>query len=222
MRFKLSESNNYRRVKHALFGNPASKIRTFAILSVENPLGWKNATDEEILQRYQQWLANPKQYNRDARKAAKVELVQDAIRQLGDKTVRYGGFNYANIRGSYGSVEHSMIVFNVEKDDAEEIARNYGQESFFFGKVYDDHVHIAYYETSNACKTYKLIEVTDKVSLEDSEDFFSQYGFKFRINLAQFGDEVTPIRNEGEFEESLDTHRTFMSRAMHRRRAYKE
>ena len=37
-------SNKYRRLKRALFGDPSGKIRTFAIISTENPLGFKDST----------------------------------------------------------------------------------------------------------------------------------------------------------------------------------
>ena len=37
-----------------------------------------------------------------------------------------------------------------------------------------------------------------------------------------FGDNVTPIENQGEFEESFNPDRTFMSRALHRHNAYKK
>lgn len=218
----LNESNNFRRVKQSLWGDPTGKIRTFAIVSPESPLAWENATDEEIIERYRKWLNNPKEYNLRASKGLKANLIQQAIMRNGDTAVRYSGCNFAKIKGKYGNVEHSLMIFNITKADVETIARDYGQESFFFANVYPNHSHIAYYKTTNVCKTYKLVEVTDVVTEEDGNDFFSKYGFKFRINLNEFGDDVLPIENNGEFEESLNETRTFMSRAMHRREAYKK
>ena len=214
---KLNESNNYRRVQQSLWGDPTGKIRTFAIVSPENPLAWKNATDEEIIARYKKWLDNPKEYNLKSSKELKADLIQKSVERNGDKAVRYSGCNFAKIKGKYGSIERSLMIFNVTKEDVETFARSYGQESFFFANVYPDHAHIAYYETTNVCKTYKLKEVTDIVTKEDGDDFFSKYGFKFRINMTIFGDDITPIQNNGEFEESFNEHSTFMSRAMHRR-----
>ena len=39
------ESERFKKVKRSLFGDPTGKIKTFAIVSPENPLGWKNADD---------------------------------------------------------------------------------------------------------------------------------------------------------------------------------
>ncbi len=198
------------------------KIRTFAIISPENPLAWENATDEEIIERYRKWLNNPKEYNIQASKGLKADLVQQAITRNGDTAVRYSGCNFAKIKGKYGKIEHSLMIFNITKADAEIIARNYGQESFFFANVYSDHTHIAYYLTTNVCKTYKLVEVSDVVTKKDGDDFFSKYGFKFKINMREFGDNVTHVTNDGEFEESFNEQRTFMSRALHRRESHRE
>ena len=52
----------------------------------------------------------------------------------------------------------SYIIFNISLEDAKEIALSFGQESFFYGEVSSDKSIISYYETSDACKTYKLIE----------------------------------------------------------------
>ena len=57
-------SNRYRRVKRALFGDPSGKIKTFAIISPENPLGLENTTDEEWREKYKKWKNNPREYNK--------------------------------------------------------------------------------------------------------------------------------------------------------------
>ena len=125
-----------------------------------------------------------------------------------------------------GNYENSFLIFNIPIADAKAIARGYGQLSFWWGKVNTTEnkpSSIAYYETNNACITYKLVEVSDTiVSMQDAEDMFSKYGYKFRIALSYFGDDVEEPVNAGEFEESLKDSGTFLSRATHRRRAYRK
>ena len=225
----LSEnSNKYRRVKRALFGDPTGKIKTFAIIVAENPLGWKDSTEEEFKQQYAKWTQVPQKYNKEKLdKITSTELLHK-IETNGDTIMKYGGYNYVQIKGKFdNNYEKSFIIFNIPLVDAKAIARGYGQLSFWWGKVSnneDEPSSIGYYETNNACVTYKLIEVSNTiVSMEDAEDMFSKYGFKFKINLNYFGDDVKEPSNAKEFEESLEEeHSTFMSRAIHRRRAYKQ
>lgn len=215
----LENSNRYRRVKRALFGDSTGKIKTFAIISAMNPLGFKNATDEEAREKFRQWSSNKNKYNKNAK-----DEMRRIIQKNGDTAMRMGHFDYVDIYGKYNNAERSFFIFNIPFIDAESLAKAYGQESFFYGKILDGKTQIAYYKTEDACKTYHRVGITDTVSLEDrdAEDFFSKYGFNFRINMQAFGDEVADIENEYEFEESFSSERTFMSRAMHRRMAYEK
>lgn len=216
-------SNRFRRLKKALFGDPTGKIRTFAIVSPENPLGFKNSNEEEFKKRFLDYTNNKKLYNEKNLKDLKSELLKDRIKKTGDTALGYGGFDYIPIKGSYESKEHSLMILNLTYEDAQAVARSYGQESFFFAKVSKDPNKepstIAYYRTFNNCKSYKLVEISRTVTDESqAKDFFSKYGLKFRINMQEFGDAVTPIINDGFFEESF-TRPTFVSRGNARRSA---
>ena len=116
----------------------------------------------------------------------------------GNKAMGYGGFDYIKIKGSYGEKETSYLILNLTLDDAKVVARNYGQESFFFANVTRDPNKepstLAYYKAYNQCKSYKLVEITKTITDEfQANDFFSKCGMKFRINMAEFCDAVTPI-----------------------------
>ena len=184
MKVKLiTESNKkFQRMQTAFgWGRPADNVKTFAIISYENPLGWKNSEEEEFIKKYQAWLNNPKKYNADAKTLSKDALknkMLDSIKRKGDETLKYGHFSYVNIEGSYfGQREKSRIIFNLPYIDAQGLARDYGQESFFFAKVVDNNPVIAYYETKDACKTYKLVDISNTISdRTDADDFFSKYG----------------------------------------------
>ena len=215
----LSEnSNNYRRVRNALFGDPKGRIKTFAIISAENPLGWKYSTEEEYQYKYRAWLNNPMEYNRVAREGIKSDVLADKVIKTGDDTLKHGHFNYTEIKGFYGEHEKTLMIYNIPLSDAKIIAGNYGQESFFWGKTSGDKSKIGYYfHTTPSCREYKLLEVSDTITLEDdATEFFSKYGIKFRVNMREFGDDVISPEYEDDFIESMDDSRTFMSRAHYR------
>ena len=212
------ESKGFINTKRALWGDPSGKIKTFAIISPENPYGFFGSDEYKNAQ--SEYENNPSKYNKEKLNQLKKELT-DKARKTGETGLRMGGFNYIPIRGQYKDSEHSLLIFNIPYVDAEGIARDYGQESFFYGEVSTRGSIISYYETSNNCKTYKLIEKSDVVSDEtDAEDYFSKFGVKFRINMRQFGDEVKPIYRYDDFNESMNENRTFLSRARCRKRCY--
>ena len=218
----LKENNRYRRLKRALFGDPSGKIRTFAIISPENPVGVFGEEEWEKIKQTEK--AN---FNQANRKELEQKLSKaKAIKYDGDKAMGYGGFDYIRIKGKYINNEITYMIFNLTLEDAKAIAKCYGQESFFFANVSKDPNKepstIAYYKTTNQCKSYKLVEITKTISDEtDAEDFFSKYGMKFRINMSEFGDAVTPIKNQGMFEESF-TRSTYLLRGNARRSARQE
>ena len=215
-------SNRYRNLNKALFGDKSGKIKTWAIVSPQNPLGWKDSTEQEFVDKYVEWTKDKSRYNAEAKKRLKATQLLHKIEQNGDTSLRYSGAKYVPLYGTYGEAERSYMIFNIPLVDAKSIARNYGQESFFFANVGSDNTKIGYYVTHDACKTYDLVEVSEVVTDEDgAEDFFSKFGRKFRINMREFGDDIPAVINQGEFDESFDESRTFMSRAMHRREAYR-
>lgn len=215
-------SNRYRKLKRSLFGDPSGKIKTFAIISPENPLGWEDSTEEEFKAQFQKWTQDPRKYNAEKLKQMKVTELLHVIQVTGEAALKYGGFNYVPLKGHYGDLEHSFLILNLSLEDAKVIARSYGQISFFFGEVSTQESLIYYYKTSNACVTYKLIEASKTVTYEDeAEDFFSKFGLKFRINMREFGDQVPEIINQKSFEESFDDFRGFTGRAAKRRDAFR-
>lgn len=220
----IENSNRYRRLKKGLFGDPSGKIKTFAIISAENPLGWKNSTEEEFKQRFVQWFDDKKLYNKQSVDRIESTILLHKIEETGNTGLRYGGFVYVPLKGKYGDLEKSYIIFNLTLSDAKTIASDYGQESFFFANVKEDKSTIAYYVTSDGCKTYKLVDVSETISDEtDARDYFSKFGFKFRINMREFGDEIPEITDRAAFEESFDEeNRNFSARALKRRQSMKK
>lgn len=226
-RISLEEnSNKYRRVKKSLFGDPSGKIKTFAIISPENPLNWENSSEDEFKANYAKWVTDKKRYNREALSKMKVSELLHKIQLGGRDTLRYGGFTYVPLKGLYKDSENSFLILNLPLKDARIIARDYGQESFFWGKVSSEKATpstIGYYVASGPECNYVLQEVSNTIyDQADADDYFSKFGLKFRIGLKTFGDIIPEVVDVKAFEESFEESRTFTSRALKRRAAVKK
>ena len=192
MKLTINENPNAR-VKQALFGDISGKIRTFAVLSAENPMGMKNSAKE-------------KNNNTKELKAKLKEM----------------GIQYVPIEGKYGNIEHSFMLFNIARDDAQYLAEWFEQESFFYC-INTSQATLIYYETSEDDPSkYRKVEENNKISNEsDADDFFSRHGdFKFKFDMDYFKESVLrlseSIINEKELELSLQENRTMKSRFIHR------
>lgn len=192
MKLQIYENPNSR-VKQALFGDSSGKIRTFAVLSAENPMGMKNSSAEN---------------NKNT-----TEL-KSKLKEL--------GVQYVPIEGKYGNIEHSFMLFNIAREDAQYLAEWFEQESFFFG-INGSPATLIYYETSESDPSkYRKVEESKNITNEsDADDFFSRHGdFKFKFDLDYFKESVkviaSKIINEDALEKSIQENRTMKSRFIHR------
>lgn len=94
--FALNENSNTR-VKKPLFGDITGKISTFALLTVENPLGKQMSAEE-----------NNK----------RTKMLKSYCKKL--------GIQYIPITGSFGNIEHSFMLINLAQKDAEFLAKKFG------------------------------------------------------------------------------------------------
>ena len=221
---KLDESKRYKKVQRSLYGDPTGKIRTFAIMSPENPVGALGEEDDaNWAENYVKYLPDsykydPKKFEEQGRKA-----IEERIKKTGDTCLRMSGHKYIPMSGIYGKPEHSMMLFNLSLRDAKMLAHDYGQESFFFGNVFSTYSDIAYFKTKNRCHTYELIEVSRTVTDGDIKNkLYSKFGTTFKINMKEFEDEVPEITNVSAFESVLnnDGRCSFLNDAVRRREAY--
>ena len=203
VRYPINANSNTR-VKKALFGDITGKIKTFAILSPENPMGMKISSAE-----------NNK----------RIKQLKQYLKEM--------NIQYIPIEGSYGSIEHSFLLINLALSDAEFLAKKFEQESFFYGKttevdVESDDRHTAstfgYYEISDG-KTYRLLEESNKIeNMQDAEDFFSRHGdYKWSIIMDIFSstyDNLKEITSDSDMDKCLQENRTLHSRMKHRAYAY--
>lgn len=220
----LNEDNKNRRIQNALFGDPSGKIKTFAIISAENPLAWNNADSFEIRQRYALWANDKRSYNNDAHKRMKTTELQYKVERSGDDTLHYGGFTYVRLNGKYGSEERSFLILNLPLVDAKTIAWHYGQESFFWGKVSQDvnkPSKIGYYmiDKRKMDGSYYLADENDKiVDQTQATDYFSKYKnrIKFCFGMSIFEKYAPDIVDSDSYEKSFEEERTFRSRSVMR------
>lgn len=197
---KLYFENKATRLKRALYGDATGKIKTFAILTAENP--------------------SAKQYS-----AEENNKRTERLKQL----FKQSGIQYISIQGFYGRKEHSFICFNLTLDEAKRLCYlNYDapldewQESFFYGKVNEDGVEISYYHLNN--DKYELVETSDKVdNANDFDNFFSRYHeFKFSIWMKVFNEDLLPIYNEQDLDRALEEGGNGIDRIYHRKKAYRK
>ena len=196
----FEESNNWvKRVKNALFGDTSGKIKTFAIISPENPMGIN--------------------YSREENEERLMQFKND---------LRFGSYSYTQIKGKYDNVEHSFLIVNIRLQDAKAYASAFRQESFFFGKVTSNGSIISYYKTPwdkekamnernlTITMPYNLIETSDKIiDAETENDFYSKFGIKFRIDMNCFNEKLDYI-NEKDLAESLNDKYTFLGARSYR------
>lgn len=194
------DENRSTRFKSALFGDITGKIRTFAIMTPENP-----ATKEL--------------------KAVDNNKLVDRFK----KTLKAGKIQYIPIEGSYGVKEHSFMLINIPESTAESLAGTYHQESFFFGEVSKKGIsEIKFYKTENADEKRPVYKVLDRVKgierIADFDDFYSRHGnFKFKFNADVFNEsleQIKPIINEDEYKKSMTS--AGFNQMMHRLYSYKK
>lgn len=205
MKFKLSEhdfeesNNRFKRVKNALFEDASGKIKTFAIISPENPMGMS--------------------YSKKENEERLIQFKND---------LRFGSYSYTQIKGKYNNIEHSFLIVNIRLQDAKAYASAFRQESFFFGQVTQNGSIISYYKTPwgkekamdkrnlKITMPYNLIETSDKIiNAETEDDFYSKFGVKFRIDMSCFNEKLNYI-NEKDLAESLSDEYTFLGARSYR------
>ena len=105
-----------------------------------------------------------------------------------------GHFDFEKIHGQYGNEEHSYFIPNITIEDAKNIFKNFGQESFIFGqKDYDKetnryYLEMEFWQRESTNQNFELVDMESKVEdTPDAVDYFSKtHGFKFNIPFSIF------------------------------------
>ena len=172
----LNETSRRQKAKRA-FLTKLDSIRTFCILTAENPMGHQL----------------PPQENR---------ILQDSL--LSDLK-RYQ-YRYFPTNGKYVQPEHSVFVYNISLESAKNICKKYDQESFIFAMI-NSREHIVdfkYYQKNKSEKVvapskdkeYYFVEVKREwLDRIDFDDEFTCIGrnFKFKVPFDIFCGQVDSI-----------------------------
>lgn len=200
--------NEDNKVKKALFGDARGKVRTFAIMSAENPMG------EPF--------------------SAKENQARDAMLR---GEMRAAKVQYKRILGRFGgNDEHSYMMFNLSLDDAKNFAKQFKQLSFFFGDVGRIEYGASDDRSSASKITYYKADLDDDEvvgyspvasaygvsSADDFNDFFSRAkGYKFSIDMPDGTFEsLAEVFDPEALERSLDDSKTARYRWHNRICAY--
>ena len=140
-------------------------VLTWAIGTPENPMKEKSS-DEENKQRCEKF----------------------------EEELNRGHFDFERIHGKYGNDENSYFIPNITIEDAKNIFKNFGQESFIYGqKDYDEeteryYLEMEFWQRESLNGTFELVDMEDKVEdTPDAVDYFSKsHGFKFNIPFSIF------------------------------------
>ena len=194
------DENRSTNVKRALFGDATGKIKTFAILTAENPGRMEYSAEE-----------NNKR--------------TDRLKQM----FKQANVQYTPIQGFYDRKEHSFICFNVTLGEAkrfcylnQDAPTEEWQESFFFGTVNKDGSEISYYRLNG--KNYDLVETSDRIdNANDFDNYFSRFhNFKFSIWMKVFNEDLFEVYDYDELERSVEDGGNGIDRIYHRNKAYKK
>ena len=164
----VSETSRRQKATQSFLGKRGN-IKTFCIITAENPMGVKTLPSE-----------NKKRYN-----------------ELTDFLSSHQ-FVYFPVKGKYGSVEHSLMIYNISLEACKNIGKRFNQESFIYANVKDNSVIFSYYQKNGDNSPYNKIEDIEKyVDTTENDDFFTAIGrnFKFTIPFKIFESHIDKINS---------------------------
>lgn len=176
---ELNETSAKTKAK-TLFYNPEkmSYIKTFAIFTAANPDVIKT-DDVENRERNAQLIADI---------VDKRISMSDLENELG--RARY---QFYKVKGKFGNVEHSFLVYNIPLSDVVDFCRKYKQNSFIFGTNDNGKLTFDLYVKKRPNSSHYSYGLADRRTIFDIEDknaqnMYTQISkdFKFSIPFTDF------------------------------------
>lgn len=201
----LTETSRRQKTQQAVNGS-LKNLRSFAILTSDNPMG-KKLSNTENAQNYESLM----------------------------KDLKLGSYIYFPVKGKYNDIEHSVIIYNIALDDAIWLGDTYNQESIIFciPDTENKSVHYEYWEREEEGKPLrKTIEKDEYIDATDDKNMFTQISRKFKIRIPFF-EEVKKVglfveqrlnkieNSERLLNESMDNSYTGKHRMICRHKLYK-
>ena len=224
----LSEtSRRQKAIKNFLGVN--NKVKTFGIITAENPMGMKIGSQENM---------------------KRNSMLTSFLRSK--------QYMYCQVKGKYGNIEHPFMVYNVSLEDMKTIGRTFDQERFIYAEIDNKqgqpHVEFSFYkkdfsENTNidngkrltpSQREYRFIEskgVYVRINTEADDDFTAiGRNFKFSIPFDIFSEAINRFNDfisercekyeeynnscERLIRESIQPNRTAHSRRIKRAQLY--
>lgn len=118
--------------------------------------------------------------------------------------LKEGGYNYVKVLGKYGSVEPSFVIYNMSYYEAEDLATEFGQESFIFCEF--DHSQRGSTRAGKVSARMYMKDENGDYNLDDAfegildrnntqrnlTEFYTQLSKKMKFNIP-FGDDGSTI-----------------------------
>lgn len=165
--YALTESKEAKVKK--LFTNPSeSKIKTFAILTAENP-------DKQSLSKEDNYWRNVNLKN---------QLSFNELRQL-EKELALGAHPYYKVKGMFDNVEHSFLIYNISLEDAKKLSSHNEQQSFIYGRNEGGKLIFEFWANkSKNGYSYQLLDKKDMyLRVDNAENYYTQIARDFKINI---------------------------------------
>ena len=191
------------------------RVRTWAIISSDNPLGCNSISEDEFVDRYIKWSGRDQKEKEGLNK----EIVLGRLIYSGYRSRQF--FVAPRIALTQKAGEQYYIVFNITAEDSKILAMHHGQERFFFAEKSSNGVKISYYTMMQSCGSYLCEAVSNNIlTTREAEDFYLRHGMNVKVNMKSAATIIPNIKDDYAFERSLDTELTPKGRAFERKYAY--
>lgn len=146
------------------------------------------------------------------------------------------GYQYYKVKGKYGSVEHSYLIYNVALADMIIFATDFRQQSFIFCRNVNGKLTFEFWANRAKNNKYSYKKVDEQVIYSTSENFENEYtqisrDFKFNIPfekftvstedmIERFNNKLSPYDRKCLLDRSLNESLTYMGRTLARCRLY--
>ena len=224
------------KIKRLLLDPSHSKIKTFAILTAENPdaVAYNKEQNKDFNKQLKKMVGF--NLNKDTKDDAVYMHSEDGRIYKTDRNLESAvisrHYPYYKIRGHFGgNTEHSFLIYNITLDDAKALSKEFHQQSFIFGK--NENGKLVFEFWANKSKSDYVYAIADTkdffVDATDAKDFYSKISDEFSINIPfeAFGFEDEDMiefwdrANEKAITESLNAEVIPFERLRKRHSAYK-
>ena len=128
------------------------------------------------------------------------------------QVLRDGKYAYVPVKGKYGRVEDTFMIFNIPIDNAKYLAKETRQQSFIFGRKENCKTFFDYYEYDENSREYRFIETKDYYQdMTNSTDYYTEIGNKKKFSI--------PF---DVFNECCSTFNSIISEQMNKSQKYRE